>query len=155
MPRESAARAMQVGAPVVRKRIFSSAETSVHRSVGVIELTADGQVVYADRTVHALAGLNDKISFHSLALIGLNHKDVVNVSPAQKESSEYEIELTRQNGKRIPIAIRVFDRSIAPGRGGNVILTIRSLVEERITTALRERTRSSKTAHRSEERRVG
>src|SRR5215470_12647807 len=120
MPRESTARAIELGSPIATKRILSPAETSVHRSVGVIELNPEGRIVAVDRTVQVLAGLEGKGLARLDDLASLNQNDLLALTRAGGESREYEIELTRQNGNRIPIAARVLEKAVAPGRAANV-----------------------------------
>jgi PAS domain S-box-containing protein len=77
----------------------------------------------------------------------LNGDDLLAQVQASVDSREFEVELIRRDGQRIPVAISVSQMDTFPRPGRNLILTIRSLVEERVTAAIRERIRSSKTAN--------
>ena len=147
MPRISAARAIPSNlSPDLIERRIARSTSSVHRSTGILEVTSDGRILHANQAARVIAGSKPNANPTVLELLDLSYHDLILLAQDGRELCEYEVVLTRQNGTSIPVALSVIARTTAPETERNLLVTIRSLVEERITSAIRERIRSSKTA---------
>jgi PAS domain S-box-containing protein len=147
MARESAARLLQSNGETSLSGIVARTDPQIHRSIGLLELTTNHKVLFANPNARRIAGLPSDASLSLPEIIDLNGDDLFALVQAGGDSREFEVELIRRDGRRIPVAITVSQKDTFPKPGGNLILTIRSLVEERVTAAIRERIRSSKTAN--------
>jgi PAS domain S-box-containing protein len=133
-------------APVAQPTNVDPSSVSIHRSIGLIELSREYKIVSMNETAKRLADVTTGQLPQLTTILGKNAARVVSDLLASPATAEFETELLRKD-RKIPVVISTMRSSSSADEKFPLILALRSLVEERTTTAVRERIRASTSAN--------
>src|SRR5438132_6846970 len=119
--------------------------------LGIMQLNAQQEVVYANEAALALSGWRSYAGRTVRDLIGDEGTFQRFQSTFQERlrgiATEYELEFTRADGRRIPVRIAATPITDAQGNVTGAIGVIRSFLLEKAAEALDNRIRSAHSAH--------
>jgi PAS domain S-box-containing protein len=123
--------------------------------LGIAKADRQGAITYANREMLRISGLDDwrghriqDVFFGKNLRTVLGHLDARFQRPT---GGQYEVDLTRQDGVKVPVSITAFPETDASGRVTTAVAIIRDLTidkaERRMYQALQEETKSASMLH--------